>query len=116
MADTPAENAAANSSAADIQEMLEKQISSLRRDINKINKTLAERAEEAADDAAGWYEGASDKASRAAQQLKLQATAVTQTVRKNPGTVSSAMLLGAAVGVMIGLAIGQSNGKDQRWF
>lgn len=116
MADIPNENAAAETPADNVREMLEKQIAALRRDITKINKTLAERAEEAVEEASGWYDTAAEKTSRAAQQVKSQAQSVSRTVKKNPGIVSSAMFLGATVGVMIGLAIGYLNDKDQRWF
>lgn len=103
-------------SQREAQEALEKQVASLKREIGKINKVLAARAEEAVNEASGWYDSATDRASRATQQLKSQAQSVSEAVRENPGTVSTAMVIGGAIGLLIGLAIGQSNNRSQRWF
>jgi ElaB/YqjD/DUF883 family membrane-anchored ribosome-binding protein len=105
-----------NTNTNDIQEQMEKQIAQLKREISRINRTLTERAEEAAEEASGWYDSASERASRATQALRTQAHAVRETVRDNPGTVSSAMLVGGAVGLLLGLAIGQSSSNRGRWY
>lgn len=102
--------------AEDVQDALKKQIADLRREMTKINKTLAERAEEAADQASGWYEAASDRASRTARHLKSGAQSVSETVQRNPGTVSSALVLGGAIGLLVGMAIGQSGSRDREWY
>lgn len=109
MADTP--------KADDLQDAMKKQISELRREVTKINKALAAQAEEVSQEAAGWYSSASDSASRAARQLRSKAQSVSETVQENPGTVSSALVLGGFVGFMLGMLIGQSSSShDRRWY
>lgn len=103
--------------ADELQEAMKKQIAELRREMNKINKTLAERAEEAAEQASGWMESASDGASRAARQLRAKAQTVSETVQENPGTVSSALALGGIVGFVLGMLVAQSaSTRDRRWY
>ncbi|UVK37618.1 hypothetical protein LHFGNBLO_004681 [Mesorhizobium sp. AR10] len=112
-----ADNSAGASKASDdAQEAMKKQIAELRREITKINRTLAERAEEAAETAQGWYESAADKASRATQQLRSQAHTVSDTVQQNPGTISSALVLGGMLGILLGIAIAKSSEPERRWF
>lgn len=96
------------------QEALEKQVAQIRREIGKINKVLAERAEEAVDEVTGWYSGASDRAANATQALRSQAQSVSETVKENPGTISTAMLVGGLIGFVLGFAIGQAYGDKQR--
>ncbi|ODT27772.1 MAG: hypothetical protein ABS35_09330 [Kaistia sp. SCN 65-12] len=101
----------------DIQEAMKKQIAELRREMNRINKTLAERAEEMAEEASGWVESASDSAARAARQLRQKAQSVSETVQENPGTISSALMLGGVVGFALGMLIGQSaSSHHRRWY
>ncbi|SIT56869.1 conserved hypothetical protein [Mesorhizobium prunaredense] len=64
MADDPNEDATPTETQREAQEALEKQVAQLKREINKINRTLAERAEEVVEEATGWYEGAADSVSR----------------------------------------------------
>ncbi|MHA6644522.1 hypothetical protein [Mesorhizobium sp. A623] len=109
MADTP--------KAEDIQDAMKKQIADLRREMNKINKTLAARAEDVAEQASGWYDSASDGASRAASQLRAKAQTVSETVQENPGTVSTALALGGAIGFVLGMLVAQSSGSSsRRWY
>lgn len=70
MADTQTEN---KLPAQDAQQALEKQVAQLKREIIKINKSIAQRAEAAGDQMNGWYDSASDRASEAAQSLRSQA-------------------------------------------
>ncbi|ESZ21650.1 hypothetical protein [Mesorhizobium sp. L48C026A00] len=105
-------NMAGTSKAAnDAQEAMKKQIAELRREI-AINRTLSDRAEEAQ----GWYESAAERASRAARQLRSQAHTVTETVQQNPGTISTAMMLGGVLGVLLGIVIAKSSEPERRWF
>ncbi|TIO11068.1 hypothetical protein [Mesorhizobium sp.] len=104
MADDPNE-AAMPSTQREAQEALEKQVAQLKREISKINRTLAERAEEVVEEATGWYESAADSASRTTQALRNRASTVSGAVQENPGTVSSAFILGAAVGLLLGLVL-----------
>jgi hypothetical protein len=97
-------------------EAMEKQIAQLRREIGKINRTLAEQAEAAGDEVGGWYASAADRASRAVSTLGNQARGVTGAVRENPGTVSTALLLGGVLGLIAGLLINQQDLGDRRWF
>jgi hypothetical protein len=111
MADTQA-----GASKASDEDAMKKQIAELRREIAKINRTLSERAEDAAEARQGWYESAADKASRATRQLRSQAHTVSDTVQQNPGTISSAMVLGGMMGVLLGIAIARSSEPERRWF
>ncbi|WP_287249419.1 hypothetical protein [Mesorhizobium sp.] len=104
--------AGASKAANDAQETMKKQIADLRREITKINRTLSDRAEEAQ----GWYESAAERASRAAGQLRSQAHTVTETVQQNPGTISTAMMLGGVLGVLLGIVIAKSSEPERRWF
>jgi chromosome segregation ATPase len=105
---TPGASKAAN----EAQEAMKKQIAELRREITKINRTLSDQAEEAQ----GWYDSAADRASRAARQLRSQAHTVSETVQQNPGAISSAMVLGGMLGVLLGIAIARSSEPERRWF
>ncbi|RWE14096.1 MAG: hypothetical protein EOS23_02615 [Mesorhizobium sp.] len=111
MAETP-NNAGASKAANEAQEAMKKQIAELRREITKINRTLSDRAEQAE----GWYDSAAERASRAARQLRSQAHTVTETVQQNPGTISSAMMLGGMLGVVLGIVIAKSSEPERRWF
>ncbi|ESX23692.1 hypothetical protein [Mesorhizobium sp. LSJC264A00] len=103
-------------SAREAQEAMEKQVASLRREISKINRTLAERAEDAVGEAGGWYGSATERAARATQQLRSQAQTVSEAVQQNPGTISSAFVLGGIAGLLIGMLLGQSQERDRSWF
>jgi ElaB/YqjD/DUF883 family membrane-anchored ribosome-binding protein len=116
MVDDPNEAAAPRQTQREAQEALEKQVAQLKREINKINRTLAERAEEVVEEASGWYGSAADRASRTTQALRDRASAVSGVVQDNPGTVSSAFMLGGAVGLLLGLALGASDQRRDRWF
>jgi chromosome segregation ATPase len=111
MAET-ANNAGASKAANEAQEAMKKQITELRREITKINRTLSDRAEEAQ----GWYDSATDRASRAARQLRGQAHTVSETVQQNPGTISSAMVLGGLLGVLLGIVIAKNSEPERRWW
>ena len=107
---------AVNKQADAAMEAMEKQIAQLRREISKINRTLSDQAEEAAEEVSGWYDSAADRASRAAAALRTQAQSVSGAVRENPGTVSSAMLLGGMLGLMLGLVLSPQLDRNQSWF
>jgi hypothetical protein len=101
----------------DVQEAMKKQIGELRREMNKINRQLADRAGELSEEASGWYEGASERATRAAGQLRAGAQTVSETVQQNPGTISSALVLGGIIGFAVGFLAGQVNGdNNRRWY
>lgn len=93
MAETPQDNANETRSVPDTA-AIEQQIASLRREISKLGRTIADRTE---------------------QDSSAEALTVAGVVRNNPGTVSSAVFLGAAVGVVIGLMLGQLNDDTYRW-
>ncbi|HWK64417.1 MAG TPA: hypothetical protein VNS34_05730 [Rhizobiaceae bacterium] len=99
------------------QEALEKQVAQMKREISKLSRALAGRTEEAAEEAGGWYNGAAERASRATQALRSQAQTVSETVRENPGTVSSAMFVGGIVGFAIGCLFSQATSDShRRWY
>ncbi|WP_214477165.1 hypothetical protein [Mesorhizobium sp. dw_380] len=97
------------------QEALEKQVAQLKREINKINRTLAERAEEVVEQAPGWYDSAADQVGRTAQTLRTGAQSVSGAVQHNPGTVSTAFILGAALGLLLGVTLYASGPSRDRW-
>ncbi|PLP60842.1 hypothetical protein CYK37_00570 [Mesorhizobium loti] len=92
MADTPDDNPSETDNQPNL-EALEQQIASLRREINKLGRTIAALAEE---------------------ETGIQVETVGGVVRNNPGTFSGALFLGATVGVVIGLALGQLNSDSPR--
>ena len=102
---------ATTKAAADNEATLKREVANLKREVTRLNKQLAEQAEEAMDSAFGWYDGAAERASRATRELRSLAQSVSETVRDNPGTHSSAMLLGGVVGLVIGLLLGQSDNR-----
>ena len=66
----------------------------LRREIANLKAAIAERAEDVT------------------QALRAQAGVV----RDNPGTISTAMIFGGIIGLLIGLALGQSEPSHRRWY
>jgi ElaB/YqjD/DUF883 family membrane-anchored ribosome-binding protein len=70
----------------------------LRRELANLRAVLAERRDDMV-----------AAASRGAQ-------AVVTPVRENPGIVSSAFVLGGAIGFLIGLAVGQSDQRSRHWY
>ena len=100
----------------DAAEALERQIAELKRQVGRINKTLSEQASEAADEARGWYDSASSRASKAASAVRAQAYTVSEVAQENPVTVSTAALAIGFVGFMIGLAVGQSSSSPSRYW
>lgn len=111
MADTPM------TIEREAHEALEKQVAQLRREVSRINRALSDRAEETAEQVAGWYDGASGRASRATQALRARAHTVSEAVKDNPGTVSSAVVLGGLIGFALGLAVTHaSDNRHNRWF
>lgn len=105
MADDQNEAATPRPTQREAQEALEKQVAQLKREINKINRTLAERAEEVVDEATGWYDNVADRAGRTTQALRTGAQSVSGAVQDNPGTVLTAFILGAALGLLLGVTL-----------
>ncbi|RWA61042.1 MAG: hypothetical protein E5V17_02605 [Mesorhizobium sp.] len=116
MAETDDQSSTPKMTQREAQEALEKQVAQLKREINKINRTLSERAEEALEEANGWYDSAADRASRTAQALRSRAQSVSGVVQENPGTVSTAFVLGGMIGLMLGLILtGADDPRRGRW-
>lgn len=92
----------------DARDAVEKQLAMMKREILEIKKGLAARTEEAANEAAGWYRDASDRAANATQALKAQAEEVSETVKENPGTITTALLVGCLIGFVLGYASSQA--------
>ncbi|MGO4642409.1 hypothetical protein AB4Z43_28610 [Mesorhizobium sp. 2RAF45] len=116
MADEQKEAAAPKPTQREAQEALEKQVAQLKREINKINRSLSERAQDVVEEAAGWYDSATDRAGRTAQALRTGAQSVSGAVQDNPGTVSTVFILGAALGLLLGLTLNASAPSRDRWF
>ncbi len=70
----------------------------LRRDLANLRAVLAERRDDLV-----------QSASRATQ-------AIVAPIRENPGLVSSAFAIGGVVGLLIGLALGQSEQRSRHWY
>ena len=107
MADKPITEGVSKASDGN-QEVIKKQLAELRREITRINRNLSAQAEEAIDAAHGWYDKASDQASRAAQQVRGQAKTFSATVQSNSGTITTAMVLGGILGLIVGIVIARS--------
>ena len=112
----PDENEPPHTTQRERQDALEAQIAQLKREVSKLKRTLAERVEEASAEASGWYDAATERASRATEALRTQAQSVSETVRENPGTVSSAMLVGGLIGFIIGFVMAQTDSRHGRWY
>lgn len=84
---------------------LTREIANLKREIGRLKTAFADRA----DDVAG-------SASRAAQAVRSQASAVRGAVRENPGTVSSAFVLGGIVGLLIAMAFSTAERSPRNWY
>lgn len=91
--------------AAGSADDLTREIANLKREIGRLKDAFTDRA----DDVVG-------SASRAAQAVRSQASAVTGAVRENPGTVSSAFVLGGIVGFMIAMAVSAAERSPQHWY
>ncbi len=93
----------------DTQEALEKQIATLRNEVTKINKMLAQRTvgvlDQARERASDLYNDASKTAAGAAKQVGTQFQAVSQVARKNPGTTTT-VLGGVVISFLLGVAVG----------
>ncbi len=67
------------------------------------------------EEATGWYESAADNVSRTTQALRKRVSTASGVVQENPGTVSSAFMLGAAVGLLLGLVLVAGDQRRDRW-
>jgi hypothetical protein len=102
--------------AGDEIESMRKQISQLRREITSLKKALTDKAEEVVEDADGWLDSASERASRATQALRATAKNVSGIVQESPGTVSSALLAGGIIGLLLGMALSKTQSDHRRWY
>ena len=96
MADIPNDKNPPSNTEREAQEAMRREISSLQRDFDQVNRTLAEGAVRAAD--RGYR----------------SAYSISETLHQNAGTVSSAFLLGGVVGLILGTVVGQSDRFDRR--
>lgn len=107
-----------SSQAEDFQKTLENEIAELRDEISRINESLVERSagmiSGAKDKASEIYESAADSASKATQQLRTQANAVSEVARENPGTTTAVLGAVGLIGFMIGMVVGQSAADTHR--
>jgi F0F1-type ATP synthase assembly protein I len=96
MADNTDNKSTAGRDSAD--DDLARETDGLKRELANLRAVIAERADDAV-----------AAASRATQ-------AVVTPIRENPGVVSSAFVMGGIVGLLIGLAIGQSDQRSRHWY
>ncbi|WP_378949771.1 hypothetical protein [Mesorhizobium sp. ANAO-SY3R2] len=106
--------------AENIQKAFEKQISELRREIAKINRSIAERGGEMLDEAklvAGdAYQTASTRAARAARQLRTQAHSVSEVAKEHPRTTTALLGMVGVLGFLLGIAVARAaNQSERRW-
>lgn len=106
--------------AENIQKAFEKQISELRREIGKINKSISDRGsellEEAKEAAGDSYQTASSRAARAARQLRVQAHSVSEVAKENPRTTTALLGMVGLLGFLVGVALARvSNDPGRRW-
>ena len=97
-------------------ETMQKQIGQMRRETSSLKRLLAERTDEAVEDAEGWFDTASEGASRATRALRSQALKVSGAVQDNPVTVSSALFVGGIIGVLVGMALSSAEASRRRWY
>ena len=90
---------------------LAQQMAELKRELANLRAAIAGRAQDLVGGVEGLYDSAAEQASRATQALRTQAGVV----RDNPGTVSSAFVLGGIVGLLLGLALA-SEAAPRRWY
>ncbi|MGB3386859.1 MAG: hypothetical protein WBA88_02635 [Pseudaminobacter sp.] len=111
-----------SSKADDLQRALEDQISELRDEITRINETIAERSASLVsgvkEKASEFYEDASDRATKATQQLRTQANTVSEVARENPATTTAVLGAVGLLGFMLGMVVGQSATQThhRRWY
>jgi hypothetical protein len=91
---------------------LAKQMAELKREFANLRAAIAERAQDVVGGVEGLYDSAAEQASRATQALRTQAGVV----RDNPGTISTAFIVGGIVGLLFGLALGSSEPEPRRWY
>jgi TolA-binding protein len=97
-------------------ETMQKQLAQMRREISALKRALADQAEEVIEDAESWFDSASEGASRATRAVRAQAQTVSDAVQGNPGTVSSALVVGGIIGLVVGMALGRSEAPHRRWY
>lgn len=92
--------------ADDIRSDLEQQVSELRKEMEKISKSLSARVSDAVDQAGSVKEEAHQHAAGLVNRVRDQAHAVSDAAREHPGTAltlaTSIGMMGLAVGVVIG--------------
>ncbi len=96
---------------------MERQIAELKHEIARIDDMLGEQAGHVAKEAGGWYDSASRRATKVTRALGNRAYSVSEAVRGNPGTVSSAMVIGAIAGFVVGMVLGSTptRRRDHWW-
>jgi TolA-binding protein len=100
-----------NPNVRNVQKSLEKQISELRSQIGRINKSIEERGAEITRET---IEAASARASRAAKSLAAETQSISDVARENPGTTSAALGLATLLGFVIGIAVGMASRSPAR--
>lgn len=84
---------------------LAQEIDHLKREFANLKAAIAERAQDVVD-------GVEERASRATEALRAQAGVV----RDNPGTISTAFVLGGIMGILLGMALSNWEQPPRRWY
>ncbi|MCF3932558.1 hypothetical protein L1787_03900 [Acuticoccus sp. M5D2P5] len=90
----------------DVRADLERQISSLKREVGRLSKSLASQASDTMEDAEFTYDEMRKRAGDVARHVRHQAHEVTEAAREHPGTAATVSasigLLAFAAGVVVG--------------
>ncbi|PSJ56215.1 hypothetical protein C7I85_24850 [Mesorhizobium soli] len=100
-----------NPNVRNVQRAFEKQISELRSEIGRINKTIEERGAEITREA---IEAASARASRAARRVAAETQSISEVARENPGTTGMALGTAALLGFVVGITVGMASRAPAR--
>ncbi len=84
----------------------EKQIADLRKEMDKIGKSIAAQASDAADDAEDVYDDMKGRASKVARRVRRQGHLAADVARENPGTTATVLSTVGLFGLAIGLVLG----------
>lgn len=93
-------------SSRDVRDTLEAQITELRKEMERISRSLQEGASDAVSDARHTLEGARARVNGAARTAGRQAHVVSDVIGENPGTAAAVLSSAGVMGILIGLAAG----------
>lgn len=106
----------ADLNTADLRAEFEGQIAALKKEMAKMSKTIAARASDAVEGASDAIGDMKSSANGAARTVSRQAHAVSDAIRENPGTAATVLSSAGLVGMAVGFAAGYLlAGSGRRW-